>query len=128
MHQVYMNELDKEVKSIKSSDTFGQKISSTTKIPSWFTRGDRITNTWHARMRMKCSLLNDDLYSHIHVIDSPECSCGFRRETSKHFLLECPLYTGARDVMLSDLALIGFKPTVSNLLFGMRKALNRHQQ
>ena len=70
---------------------------------------------------MKCSKLNDDLFSHIHVIDSPQCPCGFRRETSKHFLLDCPLYTNARNVMISDLQEIGFKVTVSNLLSGCNR-------
>ena len=112
------NALSNEVKDISNNETFGQKLTRDTKIPRWYYQGERLANTWHARMRMKCSKLNDDLYSHIHVIESPLCSCGYRRETSKHYLLDCPLYAEDRRQMLSDLDQIGFKPTAKNLLFG----------
>ena len=112
------NELPDEVKSSESDDTFAHKVTRDTNIPVWFSRGDRKSNIWHARLRMKCSKLNDDLYSHIHVVDSPSCPCGARRETSKHFLLDCPLYANERALMLSDLSEMGFKPTTKNLLFG----------
>ena len=112
------NELDNETKTVENSETFAQKLQSDIEIPKWYFQGDRLSNTWHARLRMKCSKLNDDLYSHIHVVDEPTCSCGYRRETSKHYLLDCPLYTRERAQMLFDLEQIGFKPTVKNLLFG----------
>ena len=112
------NRLRDEVKDTESEDSFARKITREIDIPTWFSRGDRLCNIWHARLRMKCSKLNDDLYSHIHVVESPTCSCGFRRETSKHFLLDCPLYANERASMLLSLAEIGFKPTTKNLLFG----------
>ena len=115
------NELPGNVKDIKSKDSFSLKISDHKPIPRWFSTGDRRVNIWHARLRMKCSELNDDLFSHIHVVDSPQCPCGFRRETSKHFLLDCPLYAVARESLLSDLNKIEFKPTISNLLSGCDK-------
>ena len=87
-------------------------------IPVWFLAGDRQLNVWHAQLRMKCSSLNDDLHSYIHVTDTPTCACGFRRETSKHFLLDCPLFQVERQDMLSDLSDLGFKALISNLLFG----------
>ena len=103
---------------IENNETFAQKLTRDTKIPIWYSQGDRLSNIWHARMRMKCSKLNDDLYSHIHVVDDPACLCGYRRETSKHYLLDCQLYTESRAQMLSDLAELGFKPNVKNMLFG----------
>ena len=112
------NNLDDEIKPVESYNTFADKITRKIETPIWYLIGERTTNMWHARMRMKCSPLNDDLHSHIHVVDTPGCSCGYRRETSKHFLLDCPLYTDERDAMLSELALLGFKPLVKNLLFG----------
>ena len=118
------NDLDKETKSANTSTTFSKMIKKSHQVPPWFSHGARSANIWHARLRMKCSQLCDDLFSHIHVIDSPACACGFRRETSKHFLLDCPLYTEARDVMISDLHLLNFKPTVSNLLSGCTELPN----
>ena len=112
------NKLNDEVKSLESEEAFARKVLRDINIPTWFSIGDRKTNIWYARLRMKCSKLNDDLYSHIHVVDSPVCPCGFRRENSKHFFLDCPLYVNERALMLSDLRDIGFKPTTKNLLFG----------
>ena len=97
------NVLNAELKSTESSNTFSRKLMRDTEIPTWFLIGDRETNIWHARMRMRCSSLNDDLHSQIHVIESSECACGYKRENSKHFLLDCPLYTEAREKMLNDL-------------------------
>ena len=112
------NDLEDEVKSTESNESFAKRITRDIDIPIWYSRGDRQSNIWHARLRMKCSKLNDDLFSHIHVVEAPTCSCGFRRETAKHFLLDCPLYNNDRAVMLSDLNEIGFKATTKNVLFG----------
>ena len=112
------NALSDDVKSTESNETFANKIRRDIDNPVWFTTGERKSNIWHARLRMKCSKLNDDLYSYIHVVDEPTCSCGARRETSKHFLFDCPLYADDRATMLSNLREIGFKATTKNLLFG----------
>ena len=67
---------------------------------------------------MLCSELNDHLFSHIHVINDPSCQCGNQRENNKHFFFDCPLYLNERTVLLNNLAMIGFKPTLTNLLKG----------
>ena len=67
---------------------------------------------------MLCSPLNDHLYSHIHVIESPFCSCGHPRENNKHFLLDCPLYINERNAMMQALQSINFDPTLHNILQG----------
>ena len=72
----------------------------------------------HAKLRMLCSPINDHLYSHIHVIDSPACICGHLRENNKHFLLQCPLYLNERNEMFNKLNQIGFNPSLNNLLYG----------
>ena len=87
-------------------------------VPKWFTTGERRLSIIHAKLRMLCSDLKDHLFSHIHVIDSPACACGYHRENNKHYLLDCPLFTNERVVLLNNLARIAFKPTVSNLLRG----------
>ena len=72
----------------------------------------------HARLRMLCSPLNDHLFSHIHVVDNPSCSCGHARENNKHFLFDCPLYINERQMMMQSLQQIGFEQSVHNLLYG----------
>ena len=42
----------------------------------------------------------------MHVVDSPTADI-IIRENNKHFLLECPLYTNARNQMINDLNAIG---------------------
>ena len=105
-------------KSVESSDTFATKIKRDLTVPSWFQTGERFPSVCHAKMRMMCSPLNDHLFSHIHVIDSPTCACGYRRENNKHFLLDCPLFTNERTLMLTELAALNFRPVTKNLLFG----------
>ena len=41
-----------------------------------FEYGNRTTAVKHAQLRMKCSLLSEHLYD-LHVVDSPDCQCGF---------------------------------------------------
>ena len=113
------NNLNDETKLSTSCDQFMRDLNKNiVKPPSWFQIGDRKQNTLHARLRMLCSPLNDHLYSYIHVVDSPNCSCGNPRENCKHFFLDCPLFTQERYTMLSELQKIDFNPTVSNLLKG----------
>ncbi len=74
-----------------------------------FEQGDRNINILHARLCMLCSPLNDHIFSFIHVIDDPSCSCGCPRENNKHYLLECQLYCDERDHMVQELRKLDFK-------------------
>ena len=113
------NLLNNDVKEASSADAFTRALNKDlANAPKWYSTGDRDTSIVHARMRMLCSKLNDHLFSHIHVIDSPACQCGHDRENNKHFLIDCPLYNNERAVLVNELATINFKPTVSNLLYG----------
>lgn len=113
------NRLDDDVKLSGSVETFVGKLGKDkASSPKWFCTGERTTNISHARLRMLCSSLNDHLYSLIHVIDSPRCACGHPRENNKHFFLECPLFSDDRTVMVDSLSEIGFRPLISNILFG----------
>ena len=87
--------------------------------PDWFYCGERRLSIYHSRMRMMCSPLNDHLFSHIHVVDSPQCPCGNPRETAKHFLLVFPLYIIERNEMLTKLQELNFQPLLKNLLYGI---------
>jgi len=115
------NKLSQNVRNSNDLESFKKKISeesNTKKVPQWFYCGKRYLSLIHSRLRMLCSLLKDHLYSHIHVIDSPQCPCGFPRETTKHYLLDCPLFFNERQTMLAKLRDLNFKPTINNLLYG----------
>jgi hypothetical protein len=113
------NSLDPEIRQMPSVQSFKAKLKETKhKPPDWFYAGDRRWAIIHARLRLLCSSLNDHLYSQLHVVDSPECACGNQRETAKHFLLECPLFSIERDIMLQGLRALGFDSSCKNLLYG----------
>jgi len=115
------NNLSQNVRTAKDLETFKKEISHNShakKVPQWFYSGKRYPSLIHSRLRMLCSLLKDHLYSHIHVIDSPQCPCGFPRETTKHYLLDCPLFFNERQTMIAKLNNLNFKPTLNNLLYG----------
>ena len=117
------NKLESEVRNAASLQLFKSKISKDTKKhpPDWYYHGERRLSLLHARMRMLCSPLNDHLHSHIHVLDSPQCPCGHARETSKHFLMDCPLYAIEREALIDTLEGGNFPFTIQNLLFGSPK-------
>lgn len=72
-------------------DAFSRTLNKDQAIaPKWFSTGERNTSIKHARMRMLCSKLNNHLFSHIHVIDSPACQCWHGRENNKQFIIDCP--------------------------------------
>ena len=112
------NMLSRDLKNAPSAEAFSNRLNSKDRVPTWYAFGDRTNSILHARMRMLCSPLADHLYSQIHVIDSPQCQCGFARENNKHYLLQCPLYDVERMEMVTKLTEINFQPTVNNLLFG----------
>ena len=115
------NKLDNRIKGADSTESFTRLLKKdVAAVDKWFYCGDRRSSILHARMRMLCSPLNDHLFSHIHVVDSPACNCGHHRENNKHFLLDCALFINERTTMLNELSQIDFKPTVTNLLNGNR--------
>ena len=67
-----------------------------------FNHGVRHLNIKHAQLRMKCSKLNFHLFL-LHVSDSPACPCGYATEDPNHYLLNCPLYTKIRQIMLGTI-------------------------
>ena len=113
------NELDNETKLAGTLEAFSHKLNKDhAPSPRWYYVGERRYSALHARLRMLCSPLNDHLFSHIHVVDDPACICGHDRENSRHFLLDCPLYTNQRDILMASLHRIGFDASLSNLLHG----------
>ena len=113
------NLLPGDVQHAPSVSSFKSKIKDTKhKPPDWFYHGDRKAGIIHARLRLLCSSLNDHLFSQLHVIDDPNCICGNLRETTRHYLLDCPLYHTERQAMLLALNNLGFEATLPNILYG----------
>ena len=50
----------------------------------------------YTRLRHQCSSLGADL-SRANITDDLRCPCGCPSEDVIHYLLECPLYTNARE-------------------------------
>ena len=50
------------------------KQTNTIKVPAYYIKGDRYLSVIHARIRNKCSNLNNDLYLN-HLRINPLCSC-----------------------------------------------------
>ena len=73
------NGLDDDFKNLSTLTTFKKHaISKINKsyIPSYFTFGNRYISDLHARLRNRCSNLNNDLYIN-HIRDNPLCDfCG----------------------------------------------------
>ena len=110
------NSLSDQVKSSDSADIFMSKLNEDLeKPPKWYYYGSRNLSIKHAKLRMLCSPLNDHLYSHIHVVESPACQCGHARENNKHFLLECILFFNERSDIITKLRAIGFETTLTKL-------------
>ena len=57
-----------------------------------FTVGQRQGQILHARLRLKCSNLKQDLVNN-HLEEDPTCpNCRNVNETVEHYLLHCPLF------------------------------------
>ena len=113
------NSLQNDIKNSESTNIFLTRLNAEKAIvPKWYVTGRRDISVKHAKLRMLCSNLNDHLFSHIHVVESPSCPCGHVRENNKHYLLECHMFYAERNVMLNELQGIGFQPSLQNLLYG----------
>ena len=116
------NLLPESQRNSPSLNVFKQKLKDTKhKPPDWYYSGERKLSIIHSRLRLLCSGLNDHLFSQLHVIDDPSCPCGNGRETTRHYLLECPLYNTERIVMLHDINAIDVPPNLNNLLYGCKE-------
>jgi hypothetical protein len=79
--------------------------------------GSRWPQVHHARLRMGCSKLHDDLANKLHVIDNPACDCGYHCENVQHFFMECNRYDRQRRTLFLKVSVV-CQPTVQVLLHG----------
>ena len=75
--------------------SFKDTLNQDSKVNDLFLYGNRRESMIHAQLRMHCSNLNSHLFA-LHVLDSEQCLCGYRREDSRHFFMFCPLYDNIR--------------------------------
>ena len=66
----------------------------TPKVPSFYIKGNRRMSIYHARLRNKCSDLNNVLYvNHIKVAT---CECGVDVENAEHYFFKCVRFAEQR--------------------------------
>ena len=64
----------------------------------FYSLGNRKAGIHHARIRMKCSALNCDLFNN-HISDSAKCVCGHQSEDAVHYFFVCPIYYIQRAIL-----------------------------
>ena len=111
------NTLDQEIKDCPSISAFKNKVKLKDEKFNLFLLGKRKHQIWHAKIRMGCSGINSHLCHFLHVIDSPECPCGFACESPAHFFLNCPLYAAHRINMINVITAIT-DCNINIILFG----------
>ena len=85
-------------------------------IQSYFTFGNRYISILHARLKNRCSKLNNDLYIY-HIRDNPLCHlCGVE-EDAIHYFFHCRRYTTERQVF-NDTGRVLQPLSINLILFG----------
>ena len=99
------NHLNPSLRSLPSKSLFKkgalklyprQKLAFYHKLP-------RNVQIWFAQIRMGFSNLQYHLYEK-GCVNNYSCLCGAPKEDSKHYFLECPLYTDARRRLMSQIS------------------------
>ena len=121
------NLLPSSVRNSDDIDSFKGKLDKgKPKTNELFYIGNRKANILHAKLRMGCSQLNNDMHK-IGIVSSPACACGAQVETSFHYFFECGKYVTERDILHQKI--ISIAPfTLQTLMFGSKrcsKAENR---
>lgn len=100
------NSLPIELRNTPTLSSFKIKLnvhlSTKTVPPPWFSSGSRHANILHTRLRINNPALNCHLFKY-GMSDTPACICGYRSETTAHFMLDCPTYAAPRDTMLATI-------------------------
>lgn len=92
------------------------QMSPPVTVPPYYLDGNRFVSVIHARLRNKCSNLNNDLFNN-HLNLDPLCSCLIENEDAEHFLLRCKKYEVQRFKLFNSTRI--FHPlNIDTLLFG----------
>ena len=98
------NSANDNLRNCPSIDSFKfnlKKESTLTKVPIYYTYGDRFLSVMHARIRNKCSNLSNDLCLN-HLTQNPFCSCNSEIENAEHYFFRCPKYVNERITMFRE--------------------------
>ncbi len=112
------NDLTDEMKFKESVGNFRKQFAvERNELQVLYYYGERWPCVHHARIRIGCSKLNNDLFNNLHVVDSPSCICGAPYENAEHFFFHCPRFYNIRQTLLDDIQ--GIMPiNVDHLLYG----------
>ena len=122
------NRLKIEVRLSPSISEFKKALKSDCKETCvWYYYGKRWASVHHARIRLGCSKLRADLYYRHHVIDNPNCSCGYAIEDAEHFFFNCPNYNDLRTNFIEKVSAFAL-PTKNTILYGDKNLLLKHNQ
>ena len=96
------NSLETNIRSSNCTSHFKSNLkrlrSAITKVPSFYLTGDIYLSVLHARIRNKCSNLNNDLFNN-HLSPTPLCNRCQETEDAEHFFFICPNFTEHRITM-----------------------------
>ena len=110
------NDLPDEIQNPNTIASFKRCLSVNRHSPhAYYNAGKRLGQIYHPRLRTKCSSLNEHHFSR-NIADSFLCTCGSVEDT-KHFILECPLYSNLRHEMLTVFSEFCL-PSLNVILFG----------
>ena len=81
---------------------FKNQLKKELKPPKYkhFSKGSKLGNSLLTRVRLERSNLNLHRFN-IGQSDSPECSCHAKHESSIHYLIDCFLYAGERQILFN---------------------------
>lgn len=88
------NQLSDTVRKL-SQNTFKKHLAKhlgLSRPTEYYSLGSKKGNILHMRLRNEMSCLNSHLFK-IQYTDSTACRCGFRTESTRHFIFSCPLHT-----------------------------------
>ena len=112
------NDLPTQIKNSSTLTSFKKALDkhyNPVNIPPYYFIGTRRGQILHARLRTRCSALNQHLY-YKNLVPDPVCTCGSGDiESNSHYLLHCTLFTEARANLLLS---IDAHITCDLLLFG----------
>ena len=97
---ILWNNLPKNVQSMNTTD-FKEYINKERKPPKYkhfANKGSKKSNLHLTKIRVGRSDLNQHKFT-IGQIESPQCECFFREESSSHYFLDCFLYQPERQIL-----------------------------
>ena len=115
------NSLENHIKTIPTLASFKNHLMPR-KVPTnmLYYYGSRWANIQLARLRIGCSNLNSHLFHNLHVVNQPNCACGYIDENPEHFFFTCPLFTESRRNLFSVLDYN--TSNIQNILHGITRS------